>query len=251
MQPEPPRRLASYGAVGDRRFLRVGHKGAAALAPENTLASLAAALEQGVDMVEFDVVAAPDGELVLGHSREEIGPDAPGLGEALAFLAAEAPPGVRLDLDLKSQGCERDVVAVLRRHGLVERSLATSFVAESLRELRRLEPGLATGLSYPWDRHALSTRPAFAPVVQVGAAALRATLPHRIGRMVEAAQAGSAMLHFSVISPAVVARCHRRGVAVFAWTVDDPALLEQVVAMGVDGVISNDPRIFEFDEEPR
>ena len=55
-----------------RRFLRIGHKGAAALAPENTIRSLAAAIEAGVDMVEFDVVDAPDGTLVLAHSHEEI-----------------------------------------------------------------------------------------------------------------------------------------------------------------------------------
>ena len=53
-----------------RRFLRIGHKGAAALAPENTIGSLAAALEVGVDMVEFDVVDAPAGRHArIPHSR--------------------------------------------------------------------------------------------------------------------------------------------------------------------------------------
>lgn len=226
------------------RFVRVGHKGAAALAPENTLASLAAALEHGVDMVEFDVVDAPDGSLVLGHSHEEIGADSPTLDEALAFLARHSPPGLELDLDLKWHGFEAAVARALRRHRLLERALVCSFFPHSLRELRRVEPGVRTGLSYPWDRRNLSGRRLLAPIVPAGAAALRSALPLRIGRMVRSASANAAMLHFSVVSPRVVARCHALGVPVYCWTVDEEPLLRRMLACGVDGVISNDPRIF-------
>lgn len=225
-------------------YLRVGHRGAAALAPENTIASLAAALEHDVDLVEFDVVAAPDGRLVLAHSREQARPAAPTLDEALAFLAREAPPHVGVDLDLKWHGREGEIVAALARHGLVERTIACSFFPASLRALRASEPALRTGISYPWDRRGLAERRVLAPLVSAGAAALRRALPHRIAGMVEAAAASFAMLHFSVLSPAVVERCHRHGVRVFAWTVDDPGLLGRVLEAGVDGVISNDPRIF-------
>jgi len=238
------RRIDHHAQVEERRILRIGHKGAAALAPENTLESLAKAIELGVDMVEFDVVDGPDGALVLAHSREELEPDAATLDEALAFLAANAPSTLQLDLDLKERGFEGGVVDALRRHNLVERSIACSFFAASLRELRRHEPGLRTGLSYPWDRRGLVGRRALTPLVPAGAAALRAVLPHRIARMVRGAEARSAMLHFSVISHATVERCHRLGVSVFAWTVDDEALLARVLATGVDGVITNDPRIF-------
>ena len=235
----------------DRRFLRVGHKGAAALAPENTIASLAAALEHRVDIVEFDVVDAPGGGIVLAHSHEEIGPDAVTLDEALAFLARAAPPQVGLDLDLKWQGFEDDVVRALHRHGLVERSIASSFFPASLRRLRRLEPTLRTGISYPWDRRGLTNRRTLKPIVWAGAAALKRTLPHRIARMATEAEATSAMLHFSVLSALTVERCHELGITVFAWTVDEPEVLERVLAIGVDGVISNDPRIFSSDGERR
>lgn len=230
--------------AGTAPYVRVGHKGAASLARENTIESLAAALDHDVDMVEFDVVDAPDGTLVLAHSRGEIEPDAVTLDEALAFLAVDAPEALRIDLDLKEQGFERAIVEALRRHGLGGRALVTSFFSQSLRELRRLEPGLATGISYPWDRRSLSLKPLFRPVVVTGAAALRRALPYRIERMVARAGAGSAMLHFSVLSRACIERCHARGVQVFAWTVDDPELLARVLELGVDGVISNDPRIF-------
>lgn len=236
-------------AARDGKVLRIGHKGAAALAPENTLESIAAALELGVDLVEIDVVDAADGTLVLGHSHAEIEPDAPTLDEALAFFALEAPPDAGIDLDLKWHGFEHELSAALRRHGLVDRALASSFFAHSLRALRGIEPALRTGISYPWDRHSLSLRRPLWPLVVTGAATLRRALPYRIGRMVSRAEARAAMLHFSVVSPAVVARCHALGVPVFVWTVDDPALLRRMVACGVDGVISNDPRIFDADGE--
>jgi glycerophosphoryl diester phosphodiesterase len=237
--------------VTARRYLRIGHKGAAALAQENTIASLEAAIEHGVDMVEFDVVDAADGRLVLAHSREEIRAAAPGLDEALAFIAARAPSSTGLVLDLKGFGFEAAIVESLRREGLVERALVSSFFRRSLRELRRREPALRTGISYPWDRRGLATRRVLTPAIWAGVAVLRAALPHRIARMVKAAEASSAMIHYSVLSGAAVARCHRAGTSVFAWTVDEQPLLDRVLATGVDGVISNDPRIFDARGEPR
>ena len=83
------------------RPLRIGHRGAATLAPENTLNSFRAALEVGVDLVEFDVLARPGGELVVSHSYEEMVPETPTLDDALRFFAEEAPDtGVHLDLKL-------------------------------------------------------------------------------------------------------------------------------------------------------
>jgi glycerophosphoryl diester phosphodiesterase len=62
--------------------------------------------------------------------------------------------------------------------------------------------------------------------------------------MARAADATAAMLHYSVLSRAVVERAHGLGLSVFVWTVDEPELLRRVLETGVDGVISNDPRIF-------
>jgi glycerophosphoryl diester phosphodiesterase len=235
--------------AGGRSFARIGHKGAAALAPENTIESIAAALEHGVDLVEIDVVDRPDGALVLAHSHEEILPQSVTLDEALAYLASEAPPGTGVDLDLKWHGFEPAVIDALRRHDLAERAIASSFFPASLRRLRELEPALRTGISYPWDKRGLATRRALAPLVWAGAAMLRGALPLRIGRMARAADATAAMLHYSVLSRAAVERAHALGLSVFAWTIDDPALLRRVLATGVDGVISNDPRIFTLDAE--
>jgi glycerophosphoryl diester phosphodiesterase len=63
--------------------------------------------------------------------------------------------------------------------------------------------------------------------------------------MLNRAGATAAMLHHSVVSAAAVDRAHAHGAAVFAWTVDDEAALGRMLDAGVDGVITNDPQIFE------
>jgi glycerophosphoryl diester phosphodiesterase len=84
-----------------------------------------------------------------------------------------------------------------------------------------------------------------APVAATAVVGLRAALPGRVARMLDRAQAGALMLFHSVISRAAVERAHARGAAVFAWTVNDAAALDRMVAAGVDGVITDDPRIFQ------
>ena len=51
------------------------------------------------------------------------------------------------------------------------------------------------------------------------------------------------MLHWALVSRSLVERCHARGAAVLAWTIEDEAALRRVLAAGVDGVIANDPRL--------
>jgi glycerophosphoryl diester phosphodiesterase len=73
--------------------------------------------------------------------------------------------------------------------------------------------------------------------------ALRRLLPLRIGTLLDSARASVAVLHYSVVSRAAVEQAHARGAAVLAWTVDQVPALERVLAAGVDGVITNDPRL--------
>jgi len=129
--------------------------------------------------------------------------------------------------------------------GLLERTLVTSFHPQVLREARRLESGIATGLAYPNDRHGLSERRPFGAFVGPGLRVLRAALPARIGRMLAAAGADAAMLHHALVTPKVVARCRDAGAAVFAWTIETRDDLSRVLAAGADGAIANDPSLFD------
>jgi glycerophosphoryl diester phosphodiesterase len=246
-------------------FAKVGHRGASALAPENTLPALALAVELGCDMLEFDVLDLVDGTLVLAHSlnlREVshgaargrvrrrsleslrlIAPNLPTLDEALAYCAAELP-GVGLQLDLKRRGIERAVVDAVRRHDVLDRTWVSGVFAEALRVIADLEPALPRSHTLPRDRLGISKRGPLAPVVRGGLAAVGASLPRRLPELLRRARANAVTLHHSVSSPAAIARAHELGAAVYVWTIDDPALAQRLVDAGVDGIITNDPRIF-------
>lgn len=226
---------------GDGPLIRVGHRGAAALAPENTLASFETALAHGVDAIEFDVVALADGPLVLGHSLAELPEERATLDDALEFLRGH---DVALHVDLKLTTRLDEVAAALDRHGLTERAVVSSFHLPSLRAIAAQTALLPIGFTYPEDRYGVSKRRGMKPAIRLGTLALRRAIVARIPAMIARAQARALMLQHAVVSAAAVARAHDAGVAVWAWTVDDADELARLDAAGVDAVISNDPRVF-------
>jgi glycerophosphoryl diester phosphodiesterase len=210
-------------------LLRIGHRGAASLAPANTLQAIEAAIDVGVDMVELDVLSV-GGRVVLAHSARELGPEAAGLDDALDLLAERSPETlVLVDLKVSGPDFERDLVDLLGEREAIEKTLAASGSAAVLRRLRVLEPALATSLTYPRGRFFLPKR---------------LLLPFRIAGLLEAAGASAATLRQQVISKAVVERCHELGVPVLAWTVNRRGVLDRLDRLGVDGVITDDPGIF-------
>lgn len=226
---------------GEGPVVRVGHRGAPVFAPENSLESLGAAADAGVDVVEVDVVGLSDGSVVLAHSHEELAADPPTLDEALELVAAR---GIGIQLDLKGRGHEPEVAAAVRRYGLLDRAFASSFSLASLHALAEAEPHLRRSVTYPEDRYALSERPLVKPFVAPTLAALRSVLPARLPRWLRQTGASAATLHWYVVTAAAVRCCHSLGAAVYAWTVDDAKDVERLTALGVDGIITNDPRVF-------
>src|SRR5262249_869655 len=111
----PPRVIELRRPTGG--FARVGHRGASALAPENTPEAFPPAVDLGCDMLELDVLAQADGTIVVAHDPRHLRD--PGLvtfDEALAYFA-EHLPNVGLQVDLKRRGIESRVVEALKRHG--------------------------------------------------------------------------------------------------------------------------------------
>jgi glycerophosphoryl diester phosphodiesterase len=224
---------------------RVGHKGADLVAPGNTLESFRAALEHGVDMIEFDVLRLRDGRVVLAHDLHDASTRQPvTLDEGLAHFAGEAYAGVELDVDLKQPGYEREVIEGLAAHGLTERSLVSSTYMETMDLLGELAPGLRRGWSVPRAKRDY-TRSIVAPAVYALLRAVRLWLPRRAGAMVRAGRFEAIMVHQLLVSPRLVAEVRAAGGLTYVWTVDDGPRIETLSAIGVDGVITNDPRLFE------
>ena len=228
---------------------RVGHKGADHIAPGNTAASFDAALAAGVDMIEFDVL--PEGiddrrgsRLLLAHDYDHDLTAAMTLEEGLAHLASSPFTNVELDVDLKLPGYEARVLEALRAHGLVGRALVSSTFMRSLVAVRALEPRLRLGWSVPRARRDYTASrlwmlPAYAMVARI-----RRRLPAAAVRHLAAGRCDAVMAHWRLVSPALVQAVAGAGGELYVWTVDDAARIRTLEAMGVTGVITNDPRLF-------
>jgi glycerophosphoryl diester phosphodiesterase len=240
MRPKPLKLLRGEGPV-----LKVGHRGAAALAPANTIESVEAALAHGVDFVELDVFSGRQGRLVLGHSRRELSDEPVAFEDVLAFLAEHAPKTGVLT-DLKFAGRERAFVETLQAHGFVDRVLACTSQVETLQNLRRFEPELARSRTYPRGRVYLGQHRTFIHVTGPVQWAMRAVLPPRLRKLVGEVGASAVTLNHRVVTRSTIQRCHELGVAVFAWTVNDQGVARRLDELGVDGVITDDPRVLAY-----
>ena len=224
---------------------RVGHKGAHLIAPGNTFESFQAALEHRVDMIEFDVLRLRDGRLVLAHDYEDAAGRTPHtLEEGLDHFADEAYAGVELDVDLKLPGYEREVVDGIRKRGLTDRVLISSQYLESIEAIGELAPGLRRGWSVPKVKRDY-TRSVLAPVAYGAIQVMKRRLPRQAGRLIAAGGAEALMSHYLLVSRGLVDAVRGAGGQLYVWTVDDAKRIAHLEALGVDGVITNDPRLFD------
>ena len=227
---------------------RVGHKGADHIAPGNTFGSFAAALDQGVDMIEFDVLSEREdgtGELLLAHDWHDVTKRRPHtLQEGLAHFAEAAYDGVELLVDLKTRGYEERVVAALQERGLEDRVLISTTEDSSLQLLRRRHPQIAISWTLPrLHRNPLQNPFTAVPAVAV-LAYVRQALPGVAANRIRRGEIDALTVHWRLASPRLADAIRRAGGELYAWTVDDPARIDRLELMGVTGVISNDPRLF-------
>jgi glycerophosphoryl diester phosphodiesterase len=209
---------------------RIGHGGASALAPANTLASFDAALQVGIDMVEFDV-RAWRGELVLAHTILHARlPRNVRLNEALAYFSTRRFDDVELNVDLKHPGCEAVLLDELGRRGLLERTLISSQVPEVLDRVRELEPRARVGISVGGRIARLSRRwRNWRSEVLDGLA----------GRRWDAL-----MAQHRLVDSALIEEVESRSARLYAWTVNERLAIARLRDLGVHGIATADPRLF-------
>jgi len=225
-----------------RRPLVIAHRGASGERPENTLAAYQLAVEQGADMIEVDLHRTRDGAVVITHDEELAGLGGRGeiadatLAEVRALDAgggervptlAELLDGygqrIALNLELKRgtraeyAELEAETLAALQSRSLLDRVLFSSFYDPVLHRLRGLAPSARIGLLIS-RRH-----------------------PERA---IERAKAvGAEALHpdVTLVTRALVDDAHAAGLAVYSYTVDEPAEMERLLRLGVDGLFTNFP----------
>jgi len=231
-----------------KRMRRVGHKGAAHIEPGNTLASFDAALQHGVDMIELDVLSEhPDGSgrLLVAHDYEDMRSRSPlSLEQALEHLSGEDFADVELDVDVKLPGYELRVLQALRELELVPRTLISGMYPSGLAQIRAAEPALRLGWSVPRVRRDYTTDMLTAIPALAMLSGYRATLPRRVRTALREGRYDAIMAHWRVVTRALLRAVAEGGGELYVWTVDDPRMIAKLSDMGVDGIITNDPRLF-------
>lgn len=219
--------------------------------PGNTWSAFAAALDAGVEHIESDVHLSADGRLVLFHD-DRLDDETTGSGpvselawselrsvryrlgdsvvdEGLVALgdAIERWPDAKWNLDAKDRSVVRPLFELLADLDCADRLLVTSFDVGTLREIRRLAPPeLATGV-------------AAAEVGAIKALSVAGLTPPTLG---DAVQVPVEHRGITVVDRGFVDACHRAGMDVHVWTINDVDTMEHLLDLGVDGIVTDDPK---------
>jgi glycerophosphoryl diester phosphodiesterase len=236
--------IAANGFQHDRPGIVTAHRGGHHRAPENTAAAIREAIDEQADFAEIDVLLSKDEVLVVTHDSDfsrmggvarkvweltyaeiraiplgaKSAPEfrnepAPTLDEVLAI----AHDRIRLNIELKYYGdhqprlAER-VLEAVQTHGMTNQVVIQSLEYEPLMEVRRLAPGIPIGYLM----------------------SVNARNPERL-------KVDFLGVQLDRVTAQFVQAAHRRGQQVHAWTVDTPAVMERMIDLGVDGLITNEP----------
>ncbi|HMS47627.1 MAG: glycerophosphodiester phosphodiesterase [Candidatus Microthrix subdominans] len=215
----------------------IAHRGGASEAPENTIAAFRKALSAGYPFLETDTHATADGVLVAFHDdrldrvtdREGTIAELPYAEVAKARVGdqpiprleelLEEFPGHRFNIDPKSDAAASHLSAVLRRTKALPRVCVASFSSERLIRLRRDLGDKACTAATPRE------------IAQWRAG--------RVGRGFDVLQVPTSHRNVELVTRRSVARAHRTNVLVHVWTIDEPAEIERLLDLGVDGIITD------------
>jgi glycerophosphoryl diester phosphodiesterase len=244
-EAKKPKQAPQKAEVETPAYRRIGHKGADAIVAGNTPESFDAAVDHGVDMVELDVLREQEGRLIVAHDFDDALRRQPmDLTEALDLFLEPPLDEVEIDCDLKLAGREAELVGALEGRGLVERAMVSTQEIDSLRKLRQLEPELRLGWTFPKTKRDWTQYGWARPALKAGLSALRRRYPSILAKQAPELQVDAVWVYHPIITAKAVDVAHELGLELMAWTVDDAGRMRELLAMGVDGICSNDPRLF-------
>ena len=191
------------------------------------------------------------GRLLLAHDYGDASGRTPStLDEGLTHLAGPRFAGIELDVDLKLAGYEARTIDALRTHGLADRTLISTMEPESLRVVRDLAPDIRLGWSFPrvrrdYTQHPLYRWPAYG-LVAWG----RLRLPGMAAAAIREGRVDALMSHWAFVTARLAEAVRGAGGELYVWTVDDAERITAREALGVAGIITNDPRLFDVPAAP-
>jgi glycerophosphoryl diester phosphodiesterase len=218
-------------------LLKIGHRGARAYEPENTLSSFRRAVELGVDAIELDVRKTKDNEIVVIHNSDvnkttdgsgavsdftleeikrfvtEKGEHIPTLEEVLDAVGKR----VKVLVELKETGIEENVLDLIQRKRLIENVILISFHEDVLRKVRELNDKVTTGLIYVRHKNPIQS-----------ALDLKAEYLLPLYRFIHSAN---------------VKKAHEKGLKVIVWTINTKEEAIEYKKKGVDGIATDRPDI--------
>ena len=200
-------------------------------------------------MIEFDVLPERrgDGALVLAHDYDDAARRSPRRSRrASTHLASSAFAGIEFDVDLKLPGYELGCSTRCATHGLLERALISSQYRESLAADPRRRAGACGSAgrcpSCAATRSVTALMRCPALVAMDGLARGRSRAGRRAA--IRAGECDALMAHWRLVTPRLVRRVRGAGGELYVWTVDELPRIRALEALGVTGVITNDPRLF-------
>lgn len=204
-------------------------------------------------MIEFDVLWLADAHLpledrhplVVAHDWGDAERRTPLLLTEVLDAFREPPlDGVEIDLDIKLPGREEEVVDALRERGLIERSMVSTMEMHTLKRVLELEPALRRGWTYPRVTRDWTAKRWAVPLMPAALATMRARLPGLAADKLPKFGVEAMWVYHPLVSARLARICKLAGVELIAWTVDDEPRMRKLLDLGVDGICSNDPRLF-------
>ncbi|HLT19242.1 MAG TPA: glycerophosphodiester phosphodiesterase [Thermomicrobiales bacterium] len=231
-------------------MLVVAHRGGNPEDVENSASAFLHGISVGADLLECDLQLAADGQIVVYHDVKFYGaplssfttdelrgliPTLLTMDEMLEVVHG-ADPRVRLVLDLKTRDVDRAVVPYLEDPDLRSRVLVTSTFSFALWRLKRRFPDLRTGLSRGsmMSRVPERLRPAVGALLGPPMLLMALIVMRLMG-------IGTMVIQHHLLDDASLRYFQRRGIRVYAWTVDDPERAAELRDLGVDYLTTNLP----------
>jgi len=225
----------------------IAHRGLAVEAPENTLLAFLRALNAGATHLETDIHVTADGAAVIAHdpglgrvagrdvqvsqlTMPELRRIDLGHGQGFCSLAEalDAFPEARFNIDVKAAEAAAPAVEAIRAARAADRVLITSFATDRRKAVADALPGVASSPAVP----------EFVPAL-VGAKLGVGPLVRRSLRGFVAVQVPERRGPVRIVTPRTVERFHAAGVEVHVWTVNEPSDMLRLLALGVDGIVTD------------